>query len=111
MPFPFWPLAGIGSVWRAVNVIKLSYLQFNASPFRFAAVACSYPAFASCKIASSVIKLPSVPRVIAPRNHVTRKRRIYTADVLHLVASASNRKANLKNTLIYCQFHLTVYLF
>lgn len=74
MLFPFYPHR---SVSRAVNVIKLSYLQFNA-PLLLAAVACSYLAFASCKIPSSIIKLPPVPRIIAARSDVTKKHSVYT---------------------------------
>lgn len=100
--FPFTPTR----IGRAVNVIKLSYLQFNV-PLLLAAVACSYFVFVSCKIPTGIIKLLSVPRVIASRSDVTRKHGIhqfYTFLLLksYLVTSIAKAEKYFEKALIYC---------
>lgn len=88
-------LTSVGSVSRTVNVIKLSYLQFNVPPL-LAAIACSYLAFVSCKILASISN--AVGNSSTLQCDVTRKHSIrqfyafYVAEILRLVTTIANRK-------------------
>lgn len=90
---PFTLTSG-GSVSRTVNVIKLSYLQFNV--LLLAAIACSYLAFVSCKILASISN--AIGNSSTLQCDVTRKHSIrqfyafYVAEILCLVTTIANRK-------------------
>lgn len=91
---PFTPTS-IGSVSRTVNVIKLSYLQFNAPP-PLAAIACSYLAFVRCKIPTYINNAQGNSSTL--QYDVTRKHSVrqfyafYVAKILRLVITVANRK-------------------